>query len=123
MAEERELFSNVRVFPLKKQGLSIKANGKVTVAGLLDVSFKVMDTGKGLWISWPARQGETPDPETGKKPWYPDVSVVDQEVGAQLTDYLVQAYKQTLTNGGTTTNKGTKTVPAKQTPKQEGIPF
>ena len=53
-----ELFSDIRIFPLKNSTGNLKANGKVVIAKTVEVSFKIMNGKNGIFISLPAQKVE-----------------------------------------------------------------
>ena len=100
-----EMFTNIKVFPLKTQHKTIVANGSCDVAGVMNVKFTVMKGPKGVFASLPGRYSDKDDPTTGKKVWYSDVKLIDKEVYAEFQKIVVEATKSALGVGG-----GTKTA-------------
>lgn len=108
--------SNIRVWPLKKPHAKIAANGDFIVDGGFKVKFTLFKSAKGMFVGLPGRYGDTPG-EDGKKPWYADVSFVDDNVRNELTERVVAEYNKAT--GGETMNQGEAPGPT----NQSNIPF
>jgi hypothetical protein len=89
------VFSNIKVFPMKKKHPTILANGSVVVGGVVEVRFTVMKGTKGVFASLPARKGTKPD-DTGKIPWYPEVKILSDELNKEFQDLVRQTLKDQL---------------------------
>lgn len=100
------VFSNIKVFPMKTKHPTILANGSVVVGGVVEVRFTVMKGTKGVFASLPARKGTKPD-DTGKIPWYPEVKILSDELHKEFQD-LVRAELKNRLGGGTGTTQVTK---------------
>ena len=85
------LVSNIRLFPLKTEG-SIKANGKVIINDMFEVSFRIMSGSKGLFVGWPGKFGEKLN-EEGKKPWYPEFKVLDEGVREEINSAIMTEFE------------------------------
>lgn len=91
---EREgpLFSNIRVFPTKNNTGTIKASGKVVIAGVAEVAFTVRDNGRGPWVGWPGRYSEKVG-QDGKKTWFSDVRIVDEQAGEEVSRQILAEFR------------------------------
>lgn len=131
-----DLISNVRIFPMNGSG-SMKAGGKTTIAGVLDVSFKIMDGKNGLWVGWPGRYSEKLGPD-GSKRWFSDVFFLDDDVRTEVNAILLGEYQNSLskaspsnTSGGVSEDNkkdsaskpGGKTSVARERPQTDGFDF
>lgn len=96
------IFSSVKVFPMKTKHPTILANGSVVVGGVMEVRFTVMKGTKGVFASLPARKGTKPD-DNGKIPWYPEVKILSDELHKEFQDLVRDALKKQLSGGNTTT--------------------
>lgn len=87
-----DVFSQMKVFPLKKAHPTILGNGSVLVAGVVEVKFTIMKGPKGPFASLPARKGDQKDPETGKDKYYPDVRILDGELYKEFQKLALDAF-------------------------------
>lgn len=118
--------TEIKVFPTKSTSSVVKAFMQVTFDNLLTVKFRVMDTGKGLWIAFPSEK----NPKDNK--FYDQVSIVGarddgtpgQEFYRKLTGTLIRKYQESIgESGDVSTNKP---APPKQKPSgmlDDGVPF
>lgn len=118
------LLTNVRFYNVKSSTGSIKANGKVTVAGVFDIAFRVLEGQKGPWIAWPGRFGDKPG-ENGKKPWYSDVTVIDDGAREDINQTLLTEYANQGSDSYKSSTKPKTGYPApdKTKPADDGCPF
>jgi DNA-binding cell septation regulator SpoVG len=86
--------SDIKIWKAKHD--KVAANGQVVLGGKLRVKFTVFRGQKGLFVGFPGKYGDKVNPETGKKPFYPDVKVVDEEFGKELTSTLLKAYNDSV---------------------------
>ena len=110
--------SEVKVYPLKKEHPKIKANGTLLIDDAWKIKFAVFNGPKGLFVGWPGRYGDKVDEETGKKPWYADVQIIDPEVHKQVGDAVLKVYNEQI--GNTSLNQGEAAGPTNQ---DDNIPF
>lgn len=89
-------FDNIRVTPLKGTG-NMKAYGKVELFGAIDVSYRVMDGQKGIFVGWPARQSAKPG-ENGQKKWYNEVYFLQEEDRQTVDKAILAEYNQAAGN-------------------------
>ena len=79
----QELFTNVRIFPVSVG--NIKANGKVVVAGVVEVSFKIIEGKNGLFASLPSTKGKDDN-------YYQDVKLLDKDNYESFQKTVLEAY-------------------------------
>ena len=87
-----ETISNIRIYPTKLEGTTL-ANGKVTLFGVLDVSFRVMKSNGGLWIGYPGHLSAEAD-ENGKKQWYHDFYVSDETLREEMSQAILSSFEE-----------------------------
>jgi len=119
MSNETGLFSNIKVWPLKKEHRTLKANGSVIIANAVEVRFTVMHGKNGDFVRLPNRQQEKVNAETGIKQteYYDQVRCLNKELSQQLNEIVLAEYQQVL-----------NATPAENTPAEgkqynDGIPF
>ena len=100
------VFTDWEVFPLSKPAKSLMANGKVTIAGTVRVSFTIVNGPKGLFAGLPQQVVE----KDGETKYYPHVKILDTETYNMFQKEAVEAYNTRL-----------EAPPAKK--KQSNIPF
>jgi len=107
-----DVFTNMKIVPLKMKHDVIVANGTVLVAGTVEVKFTMMRGPKGLFASLPGRKDPTGkvDPKTGKPVYYNDVKIPDKE------DYMGF---QKMAQDATKVALGLGTTPAPKAPLGE----
>jgi DNA-binding cell septation regulator SpoVG len=112
------LFSGVKLWP--RNGQTVKASGKVTIADVVEVSVAVMQGRDGLWVALPRRQGEATDKETGAKEtrWYPDVKMLSEDLKKELDQVVTTEYKKII-NSKTPSKPASKPAPKKAAPVEE----
>ena len=44
--------TNVEIYPIKKEGIKLKANGSVTLANFVKLKFVIVEGAKGNFVSW-----------------------------------------------------------------------
>lgn len=113
------LISDVQVFPLKKLHPKIKANGTLVVGGAFKVKFTIFNGPKGLFVSFPGEQGQKINEKTGKKEWYPYVSVIDKNINTEMQKIVMTAYNSKT---GNTLDQGEAVGASSQVDDNE-IPF
>lgn len=96
--------TDIQVWPLKKEHPSIKANGSFVVNEAFKVKYTLFKGPKGLFVGLPGRRGDKIDEETKKFPWYPDVTVIDEDVRKQMNTAILSAYNEKT--GNTSLNQG-----------------
>lgn len=74
----KDLFTQVKVTPLRDQSRTMKAHGTILVAGAVEVRFTIMQGKNGLFANLPARKG-TKAGDDGKIPWYPEVKILGED--------------------------------------------
>lgn len=115
------VISDVQVYPLKKSHPKIKANGTLVVGSAFKIKFTLFNGPKGLFVGFPGEQGEKINEKTGKKEWYPYVSVIDDNTRKELQKAVVGAYNKKVGND-TKLDQGTAAGPTNQT-EDDDIPF
>jgi DNA-binding cell septation regulator SpoVG len=98
-----DVFTNVKLFPLKTPAGNLLANGSVLVSGTVEVKFTIMKGSKGLFASLPARKGNKPD-ENGRVPWYPEVKIPSEELYQEFQTVVKSEYTKLV--GGDNGNTG-----------------
>jgi hypothetical protein len=98
-----DVFSNMKVFPLKTKHDVIVANGTVLVGGTVEVKFTMMKGSKGLFAMLPGRKDPkgAVDPKTGKPVYYNDVKIIDKEDYIGFQKMAQEATKKMLGVGVT----------------------
>lgn len=112
--------TEIKVWPIKKPS-NLKANGSLVVGNVLRLKFTVVQGKEGLFVGWPGKWGDKVNPETGKKPFYKDISFVDSEQGklfnTELNALVLVEYAKAT---GLDLNQGEAPGPVNQS---DGIPF
>ncbi len=104
------LFSDIRIFPVNSS--TIKANGKMVIAGTVEVSFKVIQGKNGMFVALP--QTKTPSKVAGEPDKYwADVRILDEETKKQMEETVLAAFNAAGTGGSKTTSA----------PKKSALPF
>ena len=90
------VFSNIKVTPLKKAAGSIRANGSVTIAGIVDVNFVISDGSNGLWVKLPQHSYKAKDKDSGQEVtrYVRDVKIPDQATAQQLSELAIAEYNR-----------------------------
>lgn len=105
----------IRVWPTDKHP-KVAANGIVTLDEVMNVKFTVFKGPKGLFVGFPGKYGEKVDPKTGKKPWYSDVQVTDENFREELSKAILNAYGGSTNNN---LNQGEAPGPTDQTSEND----
>lgn len=100
----QELFSGIEVTPVANAG-KLKASGKVLIAGVVSVKFRVMEGTNGLFVALPSTKGKD-----GK--YYAEVFIPDETTRQQLQEVVLS-----------TLSKGGAKPAAKKTPVVDDNPF
>ena len=117
------LFSQLRIFPAKDASGNFKGNGRVVVAGVAELSFRIMKSDQGLFVGWPGRYSDKPNAE-GKKQWFSDVRIVDEEANQELTKLILDEFRKSVGNSTSSGNSKTQPHPkANQSEQTDQIPF
>jgi hypothetical protein len=114
------VISNVRVWPLKTPNAKIAANGDFVVGDIIKIRFTLFK-GKELFVSLPGKYGDTVDEKTGKKPWYSDVMVFDEDARLELTKLIIQEFNRVT--GNNDFSQGDAPGPDTQETPNNDIPF
>lgn len=105
---------DIKIWPTKGNS-SVKANGIVTLNDVMNVKFTIFNGSKGTFVGFPGKYGEKVDPNTGKKPWYPDVSFPKNDEAEQFKNKLNQAIVNAYNKAtGNDMNQGTAAGPTNQ---------
>jgi len=130
------MISDIKVWPLKKEHKSIKANVQFVVNNAWKVKGTLMAGEKGMFVGLPGKFATELDPSTGKyvdkidpttkkKIWYPDISCIDNEAQRQLNEAVVQAYNKL--SGNKSADQGPSASgtedQTQHTPARQNIPF
>jgi len=96
-----EVFTNLKVTPLKDPKGPMKAVGVVTVANLLEVRFIVSSGKNGLFAKLPQHPFTFKDKETGKEEtkFVRDVKIIDAELYQTFQNLVVEEFNR-VTGGG-----------------------
>jgi DNA-binding cell septation regulator SpoVG len=94
------MISDVQVYPLKKDHPKIKANGSFMINNAFRVQFTLYAGPKGLFVGFPGQEGQKVNEKTGKKEWFPFVSVKNEEVSKQLQQLVISEYNKRKGNTG-----------------------
>ncbi len=81
-----ETISVSRIYRLEGES-KLKAFADISVAGMIVKGFSVVDGSKGLFVSMPRHQGKD-----GK--WYDTVYPETKELRQQLSEIVLEAYKE-----------------------------
>jgi DNA-binding cell septation regulator SpoVG len=112
-------FSEIKVWPLKKDNPKVKANGSFVIDEAIKVKFTLFNGPKGLFVGLPGKSGLDKE---GKKVWYPDVSIISVEVQKQVNDAVLKEYNKRI--GNTTLSQGKAAGPVNQVEdNDDGCPF
>ena len=101
-------FSELKVNALNTPINNLVGNGSVVIGGLVNVRFTIVKGAKGVFASLPSRKGNKPD-ETGKIPYYPEVSIVDKGMYEEFQQIVKKEFAKLLgakSNGGGKTGNG-----------------
>lgn len=93
------MITNIKVYPTKGDG-NTKAFGRFTIAEVVGISFSIVDSKNGLFVSLPSHKGK--DKDTGADKYYKDVFIDDKTVYADMQKQCVAAYNKTV--GDTSTS-------------------
>lgn len=116
------MISDVTVFlPKGNTSPKIKANGTFVIGGAYKVKYTLFSGPKGLFVGLPGQYGSKPNPETGKKEWYPNVSCINDEASRELNKAVIAAYNKKT--GNSSMNQGEAEGPSNQAPDDDGVPF
>lgn len=110
------IISDIQVFPLKKDHPNIKANGSFVVNEAFKLKFTIFKGAKGLFVGFPGESGQKINEKTGKKEWYPFVSVIDKDTSINLNKQILAVYNSKT---GNSMHQGE----AASASSQEEIPF
>lgn len=113
------MFSDIKVWPLKNKHPKVLANGMFTMSETFRIKFTLFKSSKGLFVGFPGKYADKIDPETGKKQFYPDVKILDDNIRNQLTELIVTEYNRET--GNTALNQGDAPGPTNQ--ESNNIPF
>lgn len=97
-----EVFSNIKVTPLKKVAGSIRANGSVTIAGVVDVNFTISDGSNGLWVKLPQHSYKAKDKDSGQEVtrYVRDVKIQDEALRQELSALAISEYNRVSSGEG-----------------------
>jgi DNA-binding cell septation regulator SpoVG len=90
------VFSNIRIWPVtsEKAG-SLLANGKVVVAGTIQVNFTIMKGPKGPFAAFPSQMVE----KDGEKKYYPHMNLLDDTTKSTFQEEVMAAYNEVIAAG------------------------
>jgi len=111
--------SDVRVWPFKSDTGSTVAFGDFVLAGAAKIKFSIKKGTKGLFVGFPGKFGEKPDPKTGKKVWYSDVTITDEDTQRTLSRLAITEYQKKT--GQSDMHQGEPSGPTSQV--DDNIPF
>ena len=74
-----DVFTQLKLFPLKQPIKNLVGNGEVLVQGTVLVKFTVLRGAKGIFASLPSQAGKKVD-ENGKIPYYPQVKIPNDDL-------------------------------------------
>jgi DNA-binding cell septation regulator SpoVG len=96
-----EVFTNLKVTPLKNKESSTKASGIVTVSNVLEVRFTISSGKNGLWVKLPQHSFQFKNKETGKEEtkYVRDVKIVDEELYKSFQELVIAEYNR-IEGGG-----------------------
>lgn len=112
-------FSDLKVWPLKKNHPTVKANGSFVYDGAFRVKFTLFSGKEGLYVGYPGETSEKLDKD-GKKPFYPHVTCLKDEVRKELQEVVVKEYNKAM--GVKVMDQGRAPGPTNQT-EDDGLPF
>lgn len=92
-----DVFTEMKIFPLKQPIRNLVGNGEVLVSGTVLVKFTVLRGSKGIFASLPSQAGKKPD-DDGKIPYYPQVKIPNDDLYNEFQN-LVKATFEKLTGG------------------------
>lgn len=103
------MISNIKIFPTKGDG-NTKAFGRFTIAECVNISFSIVDSKNGLFVSLPSHKGKDKD---GGDKWYHDVFIEDKAILKDLQDKCLAAYNGE-TGGASVSSQGEGDGPTNQ---------
>lgn len=109
-------FSNLQIWPVKASKGNLLANGKVTVASLVDIRFQVKNGPNGPFASLPARKGPSKN-DPGQEVWYPEVRILDEKLYQEFQTLVKENWEKLSTGQGDNTSSG------EHSQTNDGIPF
>ncbi len=112
-----ELFTDIRVFPIKNATGNLKANCKVVIAGTVEISCSVMNGSKGLFVSMPSQKVEKPG-EPVK--YFPYVKLIDKDTKDKLDEVVLAEFNKGTDSTGT---RPFPAGPASTAPARKKLPF
>lgn len=89
-------FTDIEVYPLKKEHPKVKANGSFIHGGVVKVRYTLMNGANGLFVSLPGRKGTDAD---GNDKWYSDVYIIDDNSRTELQGAVIAKYNEVSGNG------------------------
>lgn len=110
------IFTNWKLFPVKNPTKSFLGNGKVTVAGTVEISFTVMNGPRGPFAALPSKaavkDGQPVIGKNGKQTYYHDVWFPDETTRNQFQAEAIEAFNASISE-----------VAVAKPKKQSNIPF
>lgn len=111
--------SEVKVWPLKNSENKVKANGSFVVNDALKVKFTLFTGPKGLFVGLPGKYGKDKE---GKKTWYPDVQLINEDAQKVINGAVISAYNK-QTGNTSSLSQGKAAGPTNQTEDDDELPF
>jgi DNA-binding cell septation regulator SpoVG len=106
--------TDLKVWPTKGNK-TVLANGSCVFDNCLQVKFSIINGPKGPFVGFPGKSVE----KDGKKTFYADVAIVNDEVKTEFTRAVMSEYNKRM---GNTLNQGASPEPAPQTAPSD-LPF
>lgn len=111
--------TDVKVWPLKKPNDKVKANGVFVVNDALKVKYTLFKGQKGLFVGLPGKYG---DNKEGKKEWYPDVQLINEDAQKVVNAAVLKEYNK-VTGNTAGLSQGKAAGPSSQVEDEDELPF
>lgn len=89
--------TEIKVFPLKGNHKTIRANGNCLIGGMVQVRFTIMEGSNGLFVSLPRRQYKDKDGETK---WSNEVYIPDETLHTMFQKAIIEEYNNIMGGKG-----------------------
>lgn len=113
---------DVKVYPVKfNKPSKMKANASFTLDGKIKINCTVVEGPRGLFVGFPGKMSDKINEKTGKKTFYSDVYVSDEELKEEINNVVVAAYNAQF--GGNSYNQDNNREDYSQDTYTSDIPF
>lgn len=107
------VFTNMEIVKTENAKGAFRGYGKVTVSGVMEVRFSVLDGKNGVWAKLPTEKDKEKKNDSGFPVEYPQVKFTDETVQKEFQDMVRSTY----------TNAGNKFSNSSKPKAVDNIPF